>query len=241
MTVLWTVQQLYPDEPTQAAITPLPSLTEAQAESVFQQLAAAAVSPRLAIPFEQWGALLSQPAWRQRLCQLQANPLPSNSLQPQALLSEELPAVGMVNLSQWFQNAFDATWEAIDTLINPNAPFAFNVRQTQAPTETLVRRVKQVRVRTQAVDQRLLLVLTLAVEPDRRVEVQVQLYPVEDDRLPVSLRLAMLSTTRTVIQSVQAREQDDYIQLKRFKCAAGTRFELQIVLDDFCFREAFVS
>jgi len=71
--------------------------------------------------------------------------------------------------------------------------------------------------------------------------VQVQLYPVDGDRLPVTLRLAMLSATRTVVQSVQAREQDEYIQLKRFKCAPRTRFELQIVLSEFCFREEFVS
>ncbi|XGV98370.1 MAG: DUF1822 family protein [Leptolyngbya sp. BL-A-14] len=244
MTVLWTVQQLYPDEPTQSAIAPLPTLTDAQAERLFQQLAAATVPPRLAIPFEQWGALLSQPQWRQRLYQLQSQSFTSRDRSTAETSSDrviESPDISAVNLSQWFQNVFDTTWEAIDTLINPDSPFAFNIRQTQAPTESLIRRVKQVRVRTQTVDQRLLLVLTLGAATDSRVEVQVQLYPVEGDRLPVNLRLAMLSTTRTVVQSVQAREQDDYIQLKRFKCAAGTRFELQIALGDFCFREEFVS
>ncbi len=236
LNALWVVRQLNPNEPTRAAIAPLVAVPDVQAENLLQRLGNAAIrEPRLVLPSDLWGALLEREDWLPQLVRLRQGESPAE--QPAVANVNLLP----INLSQWFQQVFDETWQAIETLVNPDSPLAFNVRKAQAPTETLIRRVKQVRVQTQTVDQRLLLVLTLGEETDGRIGVQVQLYPVEGDRLPVTLRLAMLSATRTVVQSVQAREQDEYIQLKRFKCAPGTQFELQIVLNEFCFREEFVS
>lgn len=68
VSVLGVVRQLYPDEPTRAAITPLAALPLAHANNLLQRLSnPAIITPRLEIPFQLWGALLEHGAWRQRL------------------------------------------------------------------------------------------------------------------------------------------------------------------------------
>ena len=68
--VLWVARQLCPDEQTRAAIAPIPTLTTAQAENLISRLGSSdIVTPRLAVPFELWGALLEHGGWRQRLYQ----------------------------------------------------------------------------------------------------------------------------------------------------------------------------
>ena len=70
--VLWVARQLCPDEQTRAAIAPIPTLTTAQAENLISRLGSSdIVTPRLAVPFELWGALLEHGGWRQRLYQQQ--------------------------------------------------------------------------------------------------------------------------------------------------------------------------
>jgi hypothetical protein len=66
--VLWIARQLCPDEILRGSVAPLPKLPLAQAENLLQRLGnPAVVFPRVAIPFELWGALLEHGGWRQRL------------------------------------------------------------------------------------------------------------------------------------------------------------------------------
>ncbi|MBD2519029.1 DUF1822 family protein [Nostoc sp. FACHB-973] len=65
---LWITRQLCPEEILRASVTPLPELPLAQAENLLERLGnAEVVFPRLAIPFELWGALLAHGGWRQQL------------------------------------------------------------------------------------------------------------------------------------------------------------------------------
>lgn len=69
--VLWVARQLCPDEPTRTHVAPLPALPLAQAENLLQRFGSPAIlTPRLAVPFELWGALLDHGGWRQRLYNL---------------------------------------------------------------------------------------------------------------------------------------------------------------------------
>lgn len=66
--VLWVARQLCPEAVTKSEIAPLQDLSLAQAENLLQRLGSSAiVVPRLAVPFERWGALLRHSGWRQRL------------------------------------------------------------------------------------------------------------------------------------------------------------------------------
>lgn len=68
--VLWTAWRLCADEVRQAVMAPLPALSQEQADSLINRLGVASIlAPRLAIPFQQWGALLEHDGWRQRLYQ----------------------------------------------------------------------------------------------------------------------------------------------------------------------------
>ena len=68
--VLWVARQLCPDETTREASTPLTTLPLVQAENLLQRLANPAITePRLAVPFELWGALLEHGGTRRRLYQ----------------------------------------------------------------------------------------------------------------------------------------------------------------------------
>mgnify|MGYP006426905397 CR=1 FL=1 len=60
--------ELCPQETTRAAIADLPNLPLEQVENLLQRLShSQIIEPRLAIPFDNWGALLSHDGWRQRL------------------------------------------------------------------------------------------------------------------------------------------------------------------------------
>lgn len=83
LSVLWTAIALNLGEATQTAIAPLPTLPLAQAQNLLRRLSNPAIlRPRLAIPFEQWGALLEHGGWRQQLAtQRQGQPESHSVLQ----------------------------------------------------------------------------------------------------------------------------------------------------------------
>jgi hypothetical protein len=138
----------------------------------------------------------------------------------------------MTTLSQWLQNTFTETWQSLETLLSADQ-LAYSFRQA-APAETSVRRAKVLSVG----DQTVLLVIAIAPEQDGRVSVRIQLRSTEAT-LPEGLSLVLRSGSGSPIQSMQAREQDDSIQLQRFKCAIGTQFQVQVqyletvIIEDF--------
>lgn len=223
LTVFWVMQQLS-GEPTQALIEPLPALNVGQAELLLQQLGDHAIAlPRLEIPFVQWGALLEQNRWLEQLCQLR-----------QGRVNATSPA----NLSQWWQNVFEAGWQAIEDLLAPQPDLAFNFRQGES-TQQQVRRVKQVQLGDQL--RAVLLVMVLETEADERTRIWIQIHPQSGETyLPANLRLEQLSMSGEVLQSVQAGDASNYIQLRRFKSSPGTQFRLQIAIADTFTYEDFV-
>ncbi|MBD2612201.1 DUF1822 family protein [Nostoc punctiforme FACHB-252] len=217
LNVLWVVRQLYPEEQTQTAIAPLPVLSATQIENLWQRLASS-TNPRLELPFEIWAALLNSEDWPQRYTQKPA----------------------LVNLRQWFQNIVADSWQTIETFLGTQPDFAFSFRQITDVGERSIQRVKEIELPNS--NQAVVLMLTLTAEIDNRVGIRAQLYPKERNfHLPRNTSLALISASGEIVQSVQARETDNSIQLKRFKCPQNTRFTLQVVLDDFNFIEEFES
>jgi Protein of unknown function (DUF1822) len=65
---LWITRQLCPEEILRDSVAPLPKLPLAQAQNLLQRLSnSEIVFPRLAIPFEIWGAFIAHGGWRQQL------------------------------------------------------------------------------------------------------------------------------------------------------------------------------
>ena len=69
LNILWLSRELNLPEPTRAAVAPLPTLSLEQANNLLDRLANPAIVPRLAIPFQLWGALIEHGGWRQQLAQ----------------------------------------------------------------------------------------------------------------------------------------------------------------------------
>ena len=65
---LWITHLLAPLPIARAEVAPLPTLAQVQATTLLERLGRSElVFPRLEVPFQQWGALLSHGGWRQQL------------------------------------------------------------------------------------------------------------------------------------------------------------------------------
>jgi hypothetical protein len=68
LNILWLAQQICPEEIKRTETIPLPALSLVQAENLLKRLGNPnVISPRTAVPFTIWGALLEHGGWRQRL------------------------------------------------------------------------------------------------------------------------------------------------------------------------------
>lgn len=89
------------------AVKPLPTLSQAQAETLLAQLSQqSCYSPRLKVDFEQWGALIENETWRQNLYQ-------------QRIASVVPPQIVWQNLSKWFENVFAQGWQTVEDVLAP--------------------------------------------------------------------------------------------------------------------------
>ncbi|MGH8000053.1 MAG: DUF1822 family protein [Brasilonema sp.] len=68
LSILWMAREICPEEVTRTETAPLPALPLAQAQNLLSRLGnPRVILPRLAVPFQTWGALLEHGGWRQRL------------------------------------------------------------------------------------------------------------------------------------------------------------------------------
>lgn len=212
--------QLCPQE--SVALAPLPPVSDAQAKQLVQRLANPAILlPRLEIPFQLWGALLEQPRWRQQLGQLRLGQSP----QP------------ITQLGQWLRNAVDEHWQTLEALLQRSPAIAYQFRQTADVEVPTIQRIKVLDL----VDHTVWLFVGLEPEAEGRLAVRVQLRSTEPNSiLPTGVTLTLLSSTGEVVQSIVARDRDNGIQLKRFRCSIGTQFKLQIALECVTLTEDFM-
>jgi hypothetical protein len=177
--------------------------------------------PRLEIPFQLWGALLEQPRWRQQLGQLRLGQSP----QP------------ITQLGQWLRNAVDEHWQTLEALLQRSPAIAYQFRQTADVEVPTIQRIKVLDL----VDHTVWLFVGLEPEAEGRLAVRVQLRSTEPNSiLPTGVTLTLLSSTGEVVQSIVARDRDNGIQLKRFRCSIGTQFKLQIALECVTLTEDFM-
>jgi Protein of unknown function (DUF1822) len=219
---LWVVQQLNPNEVTQTAIAPLNAVAATQAENLLQRLVAVP-DPRLEIPFELWGALLSDRNWRQRFVALR-----QGQTSPQTDLANTT-----ARLSGWLQSVFSTGWQAVEDFLGEDGgELAF--RQTATPA---IRRVKAL----QLPDQVLLLLVSVESEAENRWGIQVQLRSENSNStLPANITLALLASDDEIIRSVVTRDRDNGIQLPRFRLSSGTEFKIQVQFGTATLNESFL-
>lgn len=223
----WINYRLSKEEQVKAAVPSLPELSPTTAENLLQRFSNDTVAfPRLAVPFTTWGALLENQRCRQRLYQMkQLNQAP-------------------VNLSRWLEGIYDNLWDSIETFLDSNIGGAtssvnFNFRDSREVEAENIKRAKVINLGTEF--NSFVLVIALNRGDNQLLCIRVQLHPVSGNLyLPSTIKLALILDSGEIIQEVQAREQDNYIQLSRFEGEVGESFNIQVSLDNYQITETFV-
>lgn len=155
------------------------------------------------------------------------------------------------HLGEWLAGQITSGWQTIETLLeslNAEPAFAFRggVELSDAASEIRelpplgLRRAKLIHLSTEFVDYPLVLVVEVIPRPDQRRSIYVQLHPIDPNAmLPEHLRLIGVDQTGAIVLETEARQADDYIQL-RFRGRPGEPFRLQIQLSNAVLTEDFV-
>ena len=239
LTALWVVREVNPQEVTQAEIPAIVAMTDAMLPEFLTSLTQCINhNPRMDLHFLQWAAFLERSDRCVHLEKALLNPISNSIVNPiiPAIFSETV-----VNLGQWTNQIFDQAWQAIESVMGTEPELGFGFRKSSEEEMQQFRRIKMIRSQSEMLDGQVLLMLNLGIEPDGRMGVQVSVLPIDRTRpLPARLQLTMISSAGAIVQSVQSQSEDQYIQLKFFKCALGTRFGLVITIDDASVTEQFV-
>ncbi len=168
------------------------------------------------------------------------------SLEPEPTTSPEENQPSS-KLGKWLESIVDAgknIWADLSGSQRPELQSAGAFRSLTPVNNLLpeceLMRAKLIDLGVQLGSQNVVLLLALTQEPDQKLRLIVQMYPVpEEEYLPSDLKLALLSESGEAIQEVTSRTQDRGIQLKPFKIPQNTNFKLEMSLGDFSLTETF--
>lgn len=239
MTALAVVYQLNPQEQTQARIQPLRTLSDTQIEALLEHLSCSTIaSPSQFFSLESWGQMLQNAATRSRLYRICA--VAATTAGAAQWAQPQFP----VNLMNWLQQQFEAVWEAIDTVFPADSRLAFSLRHKTSESSADIYRARSIRL-TDGYSITLVVILEPEWSEDESVEaplpqIQIRLYP-GDRTFPENLTLSLLSSQGEVVQQVEAKEEADFIQLKRFRFRPDRTFIVQITTAASVFKEQFMG
>ncbi|MDZ4877310.1 MAG: hypothetical protein CLLPBCKN_006745 [Chroococcidiopsis cubana SAG 39.79] len=147
-------------------------------------------------------------------------------------------------LSRWFQKQFDNGWQSLESLSTTHHPtLALRHGHTSQLHENSTKGVKLIDLGLQLGNQSLALVMIVMPDSDRQVAtIIVQVHPkARENYLPPDIQLILLSESGETLQSAQSRHQDNYIQLRRFRCELGESFTIQVADGKIAVTEKFMS
>lgn len=150
----------------------------------------------------------------------------------------------VVNLSQWWQDVFDAGWQTVEALLNPtssNLAYGFRsleTKVTDANTEPVASRsrAKLINLGGEESDRPIVLVVEITAESSHSHNILLQVHATSS--LPSGLQLLVLDESGATFMKALARSVDDYIQLG-FSGTPGEEFSVRIIIDDFSVTEDF--
>ncbi|AFZ23091.1 Protein of unknown function (DUF1822) [Cylindrospermum stagnale PCC 7417] len=210
---------------TKKAIASLPQLPQTQAENLVQRLGTPSVTfPRLAVPFAVWGALLETEQSRQSLYQ-------------------HRQGITKINLTQWLKGIFSPGWQTLEAVFELRSDNnALGLRNYFGMKDATIRQAKLIDLGMQLQSTSVVLVIALVPDIDRQfISVRVQLHPAgQEFYLPANIKLVLRSEDRQVLQEVQARSQDNFVQMLRFDVETGVTFNIQVELNNFQITENFI-
>ena len=172
-----------------------------------------AYSPRFAVNFDEWGAILDNPTLRSQLYQTR--------LQRAAIARSTTPSFSLVDwVQREFTNAIASGWER--STLQPIV--LMNSNRT-------IERSKLIDLQIEL--QRETVILLVGIIPDGvdRLRIVVQVHPAIGNRyLPAQLQLSYVDLDGVSLHTVTARTNDNYIQLPGYTCPIGMEFNIQLQL-----------
>ncbi|MEI2577758.1 DUF1822 family protein [Scytonema sp. PRP1] len=153
-----------------------------------------------------------------------------------------------VNLSQWFENVFEACWQTVEAFLNPEQDvlgFSFRSAQELRANEpdnsaVGVRRAKLIELGNQSARQQVVLVVGLTPAADPELNVWVEVYPRGDQTyLSCGLHLMLLNEKGSSFFRKAIEERTNNIQVK-FSGKPGERFSIIVALGDVSITKAFL-
>lgn len=146
-----------------------------------------------------------------------------------------------VNLSQWYLDLFETGWQSLEAIFSGMDQRKLAYRNVSSFGKAGVARAKLIDLGLQLGSQSVALLVAIAPYPNKKIELFVQLHPVEGEAyLPPNLRINLLSESGEILQEVKSRNRDKYIQLKRFRGDSGESFNIQVALGNATIEENFV-
>ncbi|WP_199314358.1 DUF1822 family protein [Planktothrix sp. FACHB-1365] len=238
LNTMWVARELFPPLPLE--VQSLPILSTIEIEAGIEKLSKLTQSsPRLALKFEEWATVISNPETRQQLYQQRLLNSQKKSNSVDHIESQEIKAN---NLSLWLQNIFEAGWQSFNKLleIEPQK-LAYQFRNNSTLHEFPIKTAKLLDLGMELKGIAVILLVGITLETEKKVAIRVQLHPADGETyLPPYLKLSLLSEEEAILQEVQSRSHDNYIQLKRFKSPAGKSFSIQLSFGNANIKENFV-
>lgn len=140
----------------------------------------------------------------------------------------------LVNLSQWFENVFEAGWQAVETLINTESTeLAFSFRSAPA-----LRRYKLIELGTP--NQSVAMIISLSQQSEQEMDISVEVQPPKGQTyLPSNLQLIVFNEDGDTVIDARTRSDNKTIQLE-FGGESGDRFGVKVALGNVSVTENFV-
>ncbi len=157
--------------------------------------------------------------------------LPQNQVQ---VITEAI-SEKVTKLGEWLDGIVTEGWQTVDQLLMPETQLAFATRNLAEDLQL----GKLIDLGVSFGEQRVVLIITLTPAEDDKIRVLARLSPYNSEHLPTNLQLSLKSRSGKVIQSVETRQQDSYIQLKPFKSQTGKTFQLEVSRNEFAVSETF--
>lgn len=144
-------------------------------------------------------------------------------------------------LSQWFENMFNTGWQSLEALFSTDVEhLAFGLRRNLHLSDSAVKAAKMIDLGLQLGSRSVVLLIAIAPEADDKVGILVHVHPANGENyLLPNTKLTLLSDSGEILQEVQSRSQDNYIQLKRFRGNYGECFSIQVAASGVSVTETF--
>lgn len=159
-----------------------------------------------------------------------------NSLEDWLVYMNRIQQLKPVNLINWFDEVFDAGWQIIDELLNPQQ---LHLRSSRSNNALPIARGQKIDLGMQLGEDSVALVVTLPPEPDSEVDIVVEVYPMGNQTyLPPGLKLMLIDELEEVLFMAESRDADNFITFT-FTPELRELFTLTVALGEVNVKQSF--